>query len=85
MTACASAAPCSPATDTAQRVTKTVTIDHPVWMRDTYQVEIPNDIDPEELQSFIEAAIDGVEPESQEDIGQIEGMSRQFAVEGRDI
>lgn len=63
---------------------RTVTIDTPVWIRDTFIIDIPDDCD--DTAQFIDDAVsDGREPETSEELDNVYGMSRQIAVDGEDL
>ena len=65
-----------------------VTIDQAVWLRDTYYIDIPDGTPGEDIEEFIDDAINNDKAqlvEGSEDIGSVIGMDRQYAVDGEDI
>ncbi len=65
-----------------------VTIDQAVWLRDTYEIDIPDTLPQEDVEEFIDNAItneQAVVIEQDEQLDPVIGMDRQYAVDGEDL
>ena len=67
---------------------KTVTVDYPVWLRDTHEIDLPDGLDDEAAKDFIDKAIENKQTklvDEGENRGEVHSASVEYKIDGEDL